>query len=140
MKAHQSHDVLLLCPTCHEVSNNHDLQLRRKLADLCDAPLIGPMTHVRDKYMQNYRKLHSAVKALKDRMLLPPRRREELENCIIEYTGQQKVTPELLNALNEQLKNALIQPVSNQYKCQPHGLKVFKIILIFFLNVLCIYT
>ncbi|KAL6445558.1 hypothetical protein ACFW04_000832 [Cataglyphis niger] len=124
MKAHQSHDVLLLCPSCHEISNNHDLQLRRKLADMCDAPLIGPITHVRDKYMHNYRKLHSAVKALKERILLPPRRREELEKCILEHTGQQKVTPDLLNALSEQLKNALMQPVSNQYKCQPHGLKV----------------
>ncbi|XP_070154995.1 exonuclease 3'-5' domain-containing protein 2 [Polyergus mexicanus] len=124
MKAHQSHDVLLLCPSCHEISNNHDLQLRRKLADMCDAPLIGPMSHVRDKYMQNYQKLHSAVKALKERILLPPRRREELEKYILEHTGQQKITPDLLNALSEQLKNALMQPVSNQYKCQPHGLKV----------------
>lgn len=133
MKAHQSHDVLLLCPSCHEISNNHDLQLRRKLADMCDAPLIGPMSHVRDKYMHNYQKLHSAVKALKERILLPPRRREELEKYILEHTGQQKVTPDLLNALSEQLKNALMQPVSNQYKCQPHGLKV--IILILFRHV-----
>ncbi|XP_011264286.1 exonuclease 3'-5' domain-containing protein 2 [Camponotus floridanus] len=125
MKAHQSHDVLLLCPPCHESSNNHDLQLRRKLADMCDAPLIGPMTHVRDKYMQNYRKLLSAVKALRERMLLPPRRREELERCVLEHTGQQKITPDLLNALHEQLKNALIQqPIANQFKFQPHGLKV----------------
>ncbi|XP_012223059.1 exonuclease 3'-5' domain-containing protein 2 [Linepithema humile] len=122
MKAHQSHDVLLLCPACHEISNNHDLQLRRKLADMCDAPLIGPMTHVRDRYMNNYRKLHSAVNALQDRLLIPQRRREELENYILEHTGQQKITPELLNALNEQLKNTLM-PV-NQCKYQPHGLKV----------------
>ncbi|KAG5317372.1 EXD2 protein, partial [Pseudoatta argentina] len=123
MKAHQSHDVLLLCPSCHEISNNHDLQLRRKLADICDAPLIGPMTHVRDNFLHNRRKLHSAVKALREKFTLPPRQREEYENYILEHTGQQKITPDLLNGLNEQLKNALIQkPIPNKY--QPHGLKV----------------
>ncbi|XP_018358677.1 PREDICTED: exonuclease 3'-5' domain-containing protein 2-like [Trachymyrmex cornetzi] len=123
MKAHQSHDVLLLCPSCHEISNNHDLQLRRKLADMCDAPLIGPMTHVRDNFLHNRRKLHSAVKALREKFTLPPRQREEYENYILEHTGQQKITPDLLNGLNEQLKNALIQkPIPNKY--QPHGLKV----------------
>lgn len=123
MKAHQSHDVLLLCPSCHEISNNHDLQLRRKLADMCDAPLIGPMTHVRDNYLHNRRKLHSAVKALREKFTLPQRQREEYESYILEHTGQQKITPDLLNVLNEQLKNALIQkPIPTKY--QPHGLKV----------------
>jgi len=126
MKAHQSHDVLLLCPICHEISNSHDLQLRRKLADMCDAPLIGPMSHVRDKYINNYQKLHSAVKALNERLSIPQRRREELESYILEYTGQQKITPDLLDTLNKQLKTALIQqPILNQCKYQPHGLKVF---------------
>ncbi|XP_011165231.1 exonuclease 3'-5' domain-containing protein 2 [Solenopsis invicta] len=123
MKAHQSHDVLLLCPSCHEISNNHDLQLRRKLADMCDAPLIGPMTHVRDNYLHNRRKLLSAVKALKEKLTLPQRQREEYEKYILEHTGQQKITQDLLNALNEQLKNALTQkPIPTKY--QPHGLKV----------------
>lgn len=124
MKAHQSHDVLLLCPSCHEISNNHDLQLRRKLADMCDAPLIGPMTHIRDNCLHNRRKLHSAVKALREKFALPQQQREEYENYILEHTGQQKITQDLLNVLNEQLKNVLIQkPVPIKY--QPHGLKVF---------------
>lgn len=124
MKAHQSHDVLLLCPKCHEISSNNDLQLRKKLADICDAPLIGPIAHSREKYLNHYRKLHSAIKALKKR-LLPQQRREELERYIMDYTGQQKITPELLNALNEQVTNALVQqPIPTHYKQQPHGLKV----------------
>lgn len=123
MKAHQSHDVLLLCPSCHEISNNYDLQLRRKLADMCDAPLIGPITHIRDNNLQTRRKLHSAVKALREKFTLPLRQREEYENYILKYTGQQKITSDLLNALNEQLKNAIIpKPIPNKY--QPHGLKV----------------
>ncbi|XP_032691486.1 exonuclease 3'-5' domain-containing protein 2 [Odontomachus brunneus] len=125
MKAHQSHDVLLLCPSCHENSNNNDLHLRRKLAELCDAPLIGPLSHMRDKYMSNFRKLQSAVKVLKQGLSVPQRRREELEFYILEYTGQKEVTPVMLDTLHERLNNVPIQQmISNQFKYLPHGLKV----------------
>lgn len=47
MKDHTSHDVLLLCPRCHQRSNIFDLQVREKLAFDCDAPIAskdgGPM-------------------------------------------------------------------------------------------------
>ena len=125
MKAHQSHDILLLCPTCHEVSNCHDLQLRRKLADMCDAPLAGPLTHIRNKYVNNWRKLQSAVKALRERTTLPDARRKELEHYILDCTDQREVTPILLDLLYKELKNAMISvPNHDQTKCQPHGLKV----------------
>lgn len=39
MKSKASHDVLLLCPKCHQRSNMFDMNLRRKLSDECDAPL-----------------------------------------------------------------------------------------------------
>lgn len=38
MKDHTSHDILLLCPQCHQISNINDLKMRHKLATLCDAP------------------------------------------------------------------------------------------------------
>ncbi|XP_047358528.1 exonuclease 3'-5' domain-containing protein 2 isoform X1 [Vespa velutina] len=117
MKAHQSHDVLLLCPTCHENSKSHDLQLRRKLADMCNAPLAGPLTHT------NWKKLHCAIKALRNEPMLPLQRQEELTNIILEYAGQQEITPNLLNSLDEELKSALSSSI-NQSKQQPHGLKV----------------
>lgn len=44
MKDHTSHDVLLLCPKCHQRSNMADLSLRNKLAYECDAPLISKAT------------------------------------------------------------------------------------------------
>ncbi|XP_015432438.1 PREDICTED: exonuclease 3'-5' domain-containing protein 2 [Dufourea novaeangliae] len=125
MKAHQSHDILLLCPVCHEISNCYDLQLRRKLADMCDAPLAGPLTHVRNKYVNNWRKLHSAVKALREERTLPDSRRIELEHYILECTGQQQVTPALLDLVYQELKHAMVSmPNYDQSKCQPHGLKV----------------
>lgn len=39
MKDHTSHDILLLCPRCHQLSNASDLVVREKLATECDAPL-----------------------------------------------------------------------------------------------------
>lgn len=38
MKSHTSHDVLLLCPECHQLSNIYDLKMRTKLAKQCNAP------------------------------------------------------------------------------------------------------
>ncbi|CAK9824800.1 Exonuclease 3'-5' domain-containing protein 2 [Anthophora retusa] len=125
MKAHQSHDILLLCPSCHEISNWHDLQLRRKLADMCAAPLAGPLTHIRNKYVQDWKKLHSAVKALRERTTLPDARRKELEHYILECTNKQQVTPILLDVLNKELKNSMVSiPNHDQFKCQSHGLQV----------------
>lgn len=124
MKAHQSHDILLLCTTCHEVSNCHDLQFRRKLADMCNAPLAGPSTHVRNKYVHNWRKLQSAVKALRESTTLPDARRKELEKYVLECTNKEEVTPVLLDLLNKELKNMMSATNYDQFKCQSHGLKV----------------
>lgn len=47
MKDHTSHDVLLLCPQCHQISNIHDLRLREKLALECDAPFPAKATNMK---------------------------------------------------------------------------------------------
>lgn len=127
MKAHQSHDVLLLCPKCHEISNLHDLELRKTLADMCSAPLAGPINHSRDIQQQQWRKIQSALKALKEKAKLPPKRQQELEKCIMEITGQRECTPKLIELLCEQLSAAKSLSPSrqpNQSKAQPHGVKV----------------
>lgn len=41
MKSHTSHDVLLLCPDCHQRSNMSDFHIRRKLSFMCNAPYGG---------------------------------------------------------------------------------------------------
>ena len=38
MKSHTSHDILLLCPSCHQISNISDLKVRHRLSQMCDAP------------------------------------------------------------------------------------------------------
>lgn len=47
MKDHTSHDVLLLCPRCHQISNMHDLRLREQLAIECDAPFSSKVTNMK---------------------------------------------------------------------------------------------
>ncbi len=39
MRDHQSHDVLLMCLSCHQRSNSYDHSLRLELAEKCSAPL-----------------------------------------------------------------------------------------------------
>ncbi|OXU24832.1 hypothetical protein TSAR_000057 [Trichomalopsis sarcophagae] len=136
MKSHQSHDILLLCPACHEISNCHDLQLRRKLADSCDAPLSGPLSHTRDEVARDWRMLQSTVKILKNGTAIPHKRKKELEMYVTKFTGNREITPSLLNVLHEQLsmkspqKHKLFQDdmkkntSTPQTKCQPHGQKV----------------
>lgn len=38
MKSHTCHDILLLCPNCHQVSNISDNKIRNKLVVTCSAP------------------------------------------------------------------------------------------------------
>lgn len=38
MKSHTSHDILLLCPSCHQLSNISDNKIRNKLSITCEAP------------------------------------------------------------------------------------------------------
>lgn len=47
MKDHTSHDVLLLCPRCHQISNMQDLRMREKLAVECDAPFSAKATNMK---------------------------------------------------------------------------------------------
>lgn len=51
MKDHTSHDVLLLCPKCHQLSNMADLGVRNRLADECDAPFTN--AEVASKTIEN---------------------------------------------------------------------------------------
>ncbi|XP_012283463.1 exonuclease 3'-5' domain-containing protein 2 [Orussus abietinus] len=119
MKSHQSHDILLLCPECHEISNLHDLQLRKKLAVMCGAPLFETLPHQWHKTSSDWRKLYSAVKALKNQNSLPAKRRPQIESVIVKCTGQ-KVTADLLDVLERQLKNGPMHPpLPSSY--MPHG-------------------
>lgn len=124
MKEHQSHDVLLLCPTCHQNSNIQDIRLRRQLAEMCDAPLSGPSISEDDACQSHWRRLRSAVRALRKESGLPEQRRLILESHVLELTGSKKeVTPELLEKLDQRIRAEHI-PKTSQTARTPHGLKV----------------
>lgn len=92
MKSHQSHDVLLMCPVCHEMSNRYDVILRRDLANKCDAPLTRQSSLKTDQF-QVKRKYLSAVKILQENTnRLPLYRRQELELHVREYDGKELAT------------------------------------------------
>uniref|UniRef100_A0A336JZY7 Exonuclease 3'-5' domain-containing protein 2 n=1 Tax=Culicoides sonorensis TaxID=179676 RepID=A0A336JZY7_CULSO len=119
MKDHSSHDVLLLCITCHQKSNISDLRLRQKLAEICEAPLQdGSNT----KYIEvdNLKKLKSASRALLyNGHLIPEERKKILEQEILKHLPEEnEVTVELL----EEYVDIDIYKKNESY--QSHGKKV----------------
>jgi len=80
MKDHQSHDVLLMCVRCHQVSNLHDSRLRQQLADECGAPLgASSCTKVwENSDLKRIRSAGRAIQANRKRGAIPPERLTEL--------------------------------------------------------------
>lgn len=99
MKDHNSHDILLLCTSCHAASNVHDGFLKQQLADEFAAPQ-GCEDGVRLLEDSDRRRVRSAARALlsaKDG--LPEQRREELQTLIRNYMNineEQELTNETL--------------------------------------------
>ncbi|MEQ2177794.1 hypothetical protein GOODEAATRI_007351 [Goodea atripinnis] len=99
MKDHNSHDILLLCTSCHAASNVHDGFLKEQLADEFSAPQ-GCEEGVRLLEDSDRRRVRSAARALlsaKDG--LPEQRREELQALIKNYMNmneEQELTDEAL--------------------------------------------
>ncbi|XP_055849502.1 exonuclease 3'-5' domain-containing protein 2 [Episyrphus balteatus] len=120
MKSHTSHDVLLLCPQCHQKSNISDLKIRTKLGKLCNAPYLNEEGAPKLVEIPELRQLRSAARALmynSDR--IPQWRKEELEKIILKnYSGAEQVTPEML----EECINKDITESFSDYT--PHGSKV----------------
>lgn len=82
MKDHNSHDILLLCTSCHAASNVHDSFLKQQLADEFAAPQ-GCEEGVRLLEDSDRRRVRSAARALLTAGgVLPEQRREELQALI----------------------------------------------------------
>ncbi|XP_051724400.1 exonuclease 3'-5' domain-containing protein 2 isoform X3 [Ctenopharyngodon idella] len=120
MKDHNSHDILLLCTSCHAASNVHDGILKQQLAEEHSAPQ-GCEEGIRLLEDADRRRVRSAARALlsaSDGM--PESRKEELLSVIQSFfcNGQQEVTQEML-----QKAAALETRIFNE-SYVPHGLKV----------------
>lgn len=98
LKDHLSHDVLLLCVTCHRTSELHDLRLKREIAEEYSEPL-GNSRSVEDPKL---RKVRSAAKALMyGGESIPEQRRETLKTSVKEFLQAEEFTVEKLRELSE---------------------------------------
>ncbi|NXF67244.1 exonuclease 3'-5' domain-containing protein 2 isoform X1 [Strix uralensis] len=117
MKDHNSHDVLLLCTSCHAISNYYDNHLKQQLAEEFGAP-IGSEEGVRLLEDPLRRQVRSGARALLNADSLPDPRRAELLQSIKDFFNAEAVTPEML-----QEAAALETRIWNE-SYMPHGLKV----------------
>ena len=64
LKEHKSHDVLLMCVTCHQRSNHHDNELKRHLLNDCRPNGAATSLDGLDKYVHDpvLTKVKSAAK------------------------------------------------------------------------------
>lgn len=117
MKDHNSHDVLLLCTSCHAISNYYDNHLKQQLAEEFGAP-IGCEEGVRLLEDPVRRQVRSSARALLNADSLPDARREKLLQMVKDYFESVTVSPEML-----QEAAGLETRISNE-SYMPHGLKV----------------
>lgn len=99
LKEHKSHDVLLMCVTCHQRSNLHDNELKRHLLAEC-RPNSAPLLDGHDKYVHDplLTRVKSAAKALlsstADR--IPSARLYELRQIVRRFYGVEQIDSCLL--------------------------------------------
>ncbi|KAM4624717.1 exonuclease 3'-5' domain-containing protein 2 isoform 2-T2 [Polymixia lowei] len=123
MKDHNSHDILLLCTTCHAASNVHDGFLKQQLADEFGAPQ-GCEEGVRLLEDSDRRRVRSASRALLTAgSSLPDRRREELQDVIKVFLNM-KEKQELTTEALQQAAGLETRIFNEAYV--PHGLKVVR--------------
>ncbi|NXL90751.1 EXD2 protein, partial [Alectura lathami] len=117
MKDHNSHDVLLLCTSCHAISNYYDNHLKQQLAEEFGAP-IGSEEGVRLLEDPLRRQVRSGARALLNADSLPEPRKAELLQGIKDFFNTEAVTLEML-----QEAAGLETRICNE-SYMPHGLKV----------------
>ncbi|XP_027426644.1 exonuclease 3'-5' domain-containing protein 2 isoform X2 [Zalophus californianus] len=119
MKDHNSHDVLLLCTSCHAISNYYDNHLKQQLAREFQAP-IGSEEGLRLLEDPERRQVRSGARALLNAESLPAHRKEELLQALREFYNTDTVTDEML-----QEAASLETRISNE-NYVPHGLRVVR--------------
>ncbi|KAK3538212.1 hypothetical protein QTP70_033110, partial [Hemibagrus guttatus] len=122
MKDHNSHDILLLCTSCHAASNVYDGFLKQQLADKFSAPL-GCEEGVKMLEDSDRRRVRSAARALLSaKNSMPASRREELLSVVQAYfckEGEEKDVTEGMLYTAADLETRIF---NESYV--PHGLKV----------------
>lgn len=117
MRDHQSHDVLLLCVSCHQRSNLKDIKLRQELAQMCNAP-IGTEEDIKIRVDPELRRVKSAGKALLSGHIIPDNRQKQLRKILCDYYGVDEVTKEIM------MKGANLESGILNEEYVPHARKV----------------
>lgn len=116
LKEHASHDLLLLCPPCHQATNLYDITLREKLTEESQA-VLGTSSQTRMSVDSSLISVRSAARALlQSRAKLPLKRIQELEEIVQCHYGS-------LTEATLQKASALEVRVINEDHV-PHGLAV----------------
>jgi hypothetical protein len=93
-KEHLSHDVLLLCVGCHQLSSQHDTRMRQMLANRYSAPLASSMPTYRNDPVLTRVKSHA--KALLRGNDIPEIRRRQLLQTLADHYGIEEVTADII--------------------------------------------
>ncbi|GAB1607615.1 exonuclease 3'-5' domain-containing protein 2-like isoform X1 [Argonauta hians] len=118
MKDHASHDIVLMCPVCHQRASKVDAILRENLARFCNAPLAEGVVS-KTVIDVDLAKIRSAAKALMQRShVLPDARREELVRFLMSSLGVTELTDQVL----QKAIAVKVKIVNPDYS--PHGQKV----------------
>ncbi|XP_059620765.1 exonuclease 3'-5' domain-containing protein 2 [Phlebotomus argentipes] len=117
MKSHSSHDVLLLCTPCHQRSSRHDLDLRQRLAQECNAPLEADPEGSKFQEDFDLKKIKSLALALTERrQSIPEARIREIERKILErFPAWTEVTDDKL------LEILMMKTLVPNSAFRPHG-------------------
>lgn len=121
MKDKTSHDILLLCIHCHQLSNITDLKMRQMLQATCDAPLIGEILPEDVEAANKLRREQRQANALyQSKQLIPEWRKAELKENL------QKAYPD--DEINDSfLENLLSKEVAlSRNLAASHGEMVVK--------------
>ena len=120
MRNHQSHDILLMCIPCHKLGGFYDLGLRRKLGEMCNAP-VSDKEDSKMLIDMEAKKVKAAARALVNNKdgKIPENRVKELQNVILSYYSTHTVCD---SELLESAVNIESFIVNDNYT--PHGEKV----------------
>uniref|UniRef100_A0A3P9LS13 Exonuclease 3'-5' domain-containing protein 2 n=1 Tax=Oryzias latipes TaxID=8090 RepID=A0A3P9LS13_ORYLA len=124
LKDHNSHDILLLCTSCHAASNVHDGVLKQMLAEEFSAPQ-GCEEGVRVFEDSDRRRVRSAARALlSSGDGLPEQRKEELQLLIRKFLNMEEEGEELTEEALQEAAGLETRILNEAYV--PHGLKVVR--------------
>jgi len=98
LKSHNFHDVLVMCPECHESYERKADIVKKELGDMYDAPISG---------ITDFDKTASKMKRIAHCLLyqekVPKERIEEMKNILRENFGWERITNRRLVYLSNQL-------------------------------------